>query len=771
MVEVKTGEGKSMIIAIVAIIFSLRGYKAYCACYSSLLSARDEESFRSLFLRLGVSQNIFYGTFYKLCEEVINEEAQIRDQLKDFILNKKTPDFKQTEKNKVLIIDEVDVLFDPRYIGVGYSMSTKIEDDLIVQLIKKIWSKRGNSNTTEELKEIKISETYIKIERNYPNLKDVLHNAVKFMITDRENFKCDHELKDGKVGRTLNGEFFTNVLIRYKTAFFHLDNESHISSETLNRALFLNINCGTFSYLELAKEFSLILGVTGTLCDLPAKQTELINSDQFLAVKEKTVIPSVFGSNIREFDPKNDFKIFDDPERHFNHISDLLQTCISKSRPVLVFFKTRSDINEFKVHLESKNIYKNVEILTDTVEPEIRKNIIIRAGNPGRITLCTREMGRGIDFLCKDKNVEKIGGILVIQTFPSEEKSEEIQIQGRCARQGKPGSYSLILLLNDLNSFGVKSVTESHNQVFAKRDQYYDSKLETLFKDVTELKSMHQESKMIKESLKRKDKAQFFTYVNRLNKQQIQPKETRTLILIDGTASMGELIILLKENLDPIFKATNVKLREEKIKDGLIKIQIAIYRDYDCLEEILEVSSWKNNPGDLIQFLEKIEVFGGEDYPEAVEIGLQYANKLFINGGLSQIILIADASPKEIDQIIKDRQKYKGEEFWTNLYGPPTVWQEEIKPLKENQIPVNTFYLRKEHSAISNKESHFEIEDAKFLEQNFKKISEETHGRSFYLDLEKPESKEELKSCISYFLLKSIDENLIQDHPAIGTFM
>lgn len=64
--------------------------------------------------------------------------------------------------------------------------------------------------------------------------------------------------------------------------------------------------------------------------------------------------------------------------------------------------------------------------------------------------------GRGTDFFCKDEAVENNGGVHIIQTFLSEEISEEIQIQGRTARQGKQGTYQLILLETDLVSeFGV----------------------------------------------------------------------------------------------------------------------------------------------------------------------------------------------------------------------------------------------------------------------------------------------------------------------------
>jgi preprotein translocase subunit SecA len=41
----------------------------------------------------------------------------------------------------------------------------------------------------------------------------------------------------------------------------------------------------------------------------------------------------------------------------------------------------------------------------------------------------------------------------VIQTFFASEKSEEVQIQGRTARQGDPGTWELIVLDKELNKF------------------------------------------------------------------------------------------------------------------------------------------------------------------------------------------------------------------------------------------------------------------------------------------------------------------------------
>jgi preprotein translocase subunit SecA len=67
-----------------------------------------------------------------------------------------------------------------------------------------------------------------------------------------------------------------------------------------------------------------------------------------------------------------------------------------------------------------------------------------------RVTLLTRVFGRGLDFVCRDRELLANGGIHVLQTFLSEALSEEYQIMGRAARQGDPGSYSMILLDQDL---------------------------------------------------------------------------------------------------------------------------------------------------------------------------------------------------------------------------------------------------------------------------------------------------------------------------------
>ncbi|CAF1425995.1 unnamed protein product [Didymodactylos carnosus] len=66
LVEVGTGEGKSIIMAVVACVFALNGIDVDCSCYSEYLSMRDKNDFAPVFQALGIDERIEYGTFNRL---------------------------------------------------------------------------------------------------------------------------------------------------------------------------------------------------------------------------------------------------------------------------------------------------------------------------------------------------------------------------------------------------------------------------------------------------------------------------------------------------------------------------------------------------------------------------------------------------------------------------------------------------------------------------------------------------------------------------------
>ena len=105
-------------------------------------------------------------------------------------------------------------------------------------------------------------------------------------------------------------------------------------------------------------------------------------------------------------------------------------------------------LNEFADYLLNgkKIIDFEFQIITNEMSFKEKNDRIRNAANSGWVTLLPREFGRGVDFICKNAEISKIGGLGVIQTYFSEEKSEEIQTRGRNARQGENGKFILILL-------------------------------------------------------------------------------------------------------------------------------------------------------------------------------------------------------------------------------------------------------------------------------------------------------------------------------------
>lgn len=110
-------------------------------------------------------------------------------------------------------------------------------------------------------------------------------------------------------------------------------------------------------------------------------------------------------------------------------------------RPVMVFFMSKSSLKTFYESDMMKQLKDVTSIIDETMSKETRDALFLKATEQGSITLMIRDFGRGTDFKCFDYNLQREGGVHVIQAFFSTDQSEEVQIRGRTARQGADGSY------------------------------------------------------------------------------------------------------------------------------------------------------------------------------------------------------------------------------------------------------------------------------------------------------------------------------------------
>ena len=53
LMQIRTGEGKSMILGMCSLLFALLGFRVRCVCYSEYLSQRDHNLFKEMFSTFG----------------------------------------------------------------------------------------------------------------------------------------------------------------------------------------------------------------------------------------------------------------------------------------------------------------------------------------------------------------------------------------------------------------------------------------------------------------------------------------------------------------------------------------------------------------------------------------------------------------------------------------------------------------------------------------------------------------------------------------------
>ncbi|CAF3851303.1 unnamed protein product, partial [Rotaria sp. Silwood1] len=268
LVEIGTGEGKSVVIAITACIFALIGADVVCSCYSEVLSERDMNDFVPVFRALGIEERIKYGTFNKLCEQLLNEQCNLREKVRDMILdNKSVLDIAQKEKivrHKVLLIDEVDVFLSEKFYGGMYTPSLILKDPYIKELLDSLWKNRD----IRSLNGVKALPAYEACASRYSNWISLFDEAIKDMLATLRSFKPSTYMRKNDRIVYVEGESVTdNVILGYDTiwAYYHENTNGNISSSSLEDNVGIIVNCGTFSYAEMPYEFSYIAGVSGTL--------------------------------------------------------------------------------------------------------------------------------------------------------------------------------------------------------------------------------------------------------------------------------------------------------------------------------------------------------------------------------------------------------------------------------------------------------------------------------------------------------------------------
>ena len=138
-------------------------------------------------------------------------------------------------------------------------------------------------------------------------------------------------------------------------------------------------------------------------------------------------------------------QIFPSARQKWDAVVARIEHIHAQGRPVLVGTRSVAASEHLSGLLSGKGIAHQV---LNARQDEHEAEIIARAGEMGRIVVATNMAGRGTDIKLGPL-VRDLGGLHVIATEMHESGRIDRQLFGRCGRQGDPGSFEMILSLED----------------------------------------------------------------------------------------------------------------------------------------------------------------------------------------------------------------------------------------------------------------------------------------------------------------------------------
>ena len=451
LAQIKTGEGKSLIIAMLALANALMGNFVDIITSTHYLAERDQLKFKNLYTKFGVSSSniinsnpskedyngiILYGTNTDFEFSLLREG--IYKQKKIYTIPLDSVDMTLIEREyDVAIVDECDNLFlDTARNSARIAHKAKNSFNWIYPLIYKYYIENQNNLNIDNLK---------KILLNYENgkykleLKKITNEKLKELLKsseiakkktlnldyvigfNEENSKKQIQIVSLDTGRIQYGSRWTNGIHEL------VEVKEGIEPETESNVI------GSISHPTYFENYKFLFGLTGTI----GENTERNEINEIYKIKCFDI-----PRNFKELLINENAEIYENKKAKFERIVDIiLNNITNKNQPILVILQNIQETIEFGDIL--KNLQLNYFILND-VQKENEDYILNNSGKCGSILIATNAAGRGTDIIIDEKSKEN-GGLYVIVGFFPQNSRIEFQAIGRAGRQGNPGKAKIII--------------------------------------------------------------------------------------------------------------------------------------------------------------------------------------------------------------------------------------------------------------------------------------------------------------------------------------
>jgi len=453
VIEMKTGEGKTISAVFAAFLHVLEGRSVHILTYNDYLVGRDYNWMKPIYEILGVKTAYITEstpkdkrkTAYR-ADVVYNTAKEAGfDFLRDFVVDR-SEDILH-EKFDVAIVDEADsILIDEARIPlvIAGSLPVKVDAELenAFDFVKTLTEKDcGISDEGETAylteKGIEKAEEHFNInlyaEDNQALLSDI-NDSLKANFVLQED--VDYIVKDEKIfiideftGRAAKNRRYPGAL------------QSAVELKHGIKAEMRGVIMGTVPLQYFMRQYEHLSGMTGTVFP-SGEEFELLYN-----LKSEKIPPHLPSRRV-----DHPMEVYYNYKLKLSAIRREIVRAHKKGQPVLV----GADSIEESEHLASELREAGIDAAVlnaknDEAEAEIIKN----AGAFGAVTISTSMAGRGVDILLGGADqssrdaVVVTGGLYVICTSMRESSRINRQLRGRTGRQGDVGESKAFCALND----------------------------------------------------------------------------------------------------------------------------------------------------------------------------------------------------------------------------------------------------------------------------------------------------------------------------------
>jgi preprotein translocase subunit SecA len=472
IVEMQTGEGKTLTATLPLYLHALMGKSCHLATVNDYLAQRDADWMRPLYQALGLSVGVIttemqqtqrrqayacditYGTAKEFGFDFLRDRLLLRrigegqTDLLGGMLNKgqKTKDEKPVQGVPYFaLVDEADsILIDEARTPLIISALPTEEQKLEVECYK--WSAGVIREFVEdedyeydhEKKKAELTREGRQKVRLLPKpsaldavgMVDIYQYIERAILVDREyHLDRQYVVREGKIvivdeftGRLAEGRKWRDGI--HQAAEAKQGVEVTVAT---GQAARITIQDFFLRYQNLA-------GMTGTAMGSASELRRIYNC-------HVAPIPTNRPA-IRRRLPNC---VFGTAESKWTAVVEEVQQMHEVGRPVLI--GTRSiDKSELLSAMLTKLGIEHQVLNANHIETEA--DIVARAGERGKVTVSTNMAGRGTDIKLGN-GIDALGGLHVICTEMHDASRVDRQLIGRCGRQGDPGTYRQYLGLDD----------------------------------------------------------------------------------------------------------------------------------------------------------------------------------------------------------------------------------------------------------------------------------------------------------------------------------